>query len=305
MVAAPVNLIRKVRLFAQKQAGDREQDLPVNLVDRQVEALEKVRQALAGNGWIVEVKEGEEAYYQVAVGKEGEYEICAGMPIKNLRPPLKIDDPEAPQKVVDRLIHLVKYQAVQELDNPASELTDYLEFELWDKNKQPFPDPQNVSLKPGEVSFLKLKNTYEETLNVAVLDLEPTGEISQIPVQGKIASFLPLDPGQEAFTKLRLQLPADYQQIEETLKVFATKGVANFQWLLLPSLDEQPATRGTTLNEELRTRGVNVNPLNKLLTAIGSDVNNPPQLTRAMVYESDPEAEWVTQDIVITVQRGE
>jgi uncharacterized cupredoxin-like copper-binding protein len=302
MVAAPINLIRKVRLFAQKQAGDREQDLPVNLVDRQIEALEKVRQALAGNGWVVEVKEGEEAHYQVAVGKDGEYEICIGMPIKNLRPPLKIDDPEAPQKVVDRLVHLGKYQSVQELDNPASELTEFLEFELCDKNKQPFPDPQNVSLKPGEVSFLKVKNTYEQTLNVAVLDLEPTWEISQIPVQGKIASFLPLDPGQEAFTKLRLQLPADYQQIKETLKIFATKGLANFQWLLLPSLDEQPATRGTTLNEELRTRGGNINPLNSLLTAIGGDVNSPPKLTRAMVYESDPEAEWVTKEIVITVQ---
>lgn len=305
MVAAPVNLIKKVRLFAQKQAGDREQDLPVNLVNKQTEALEKVRQALAGNGWVVEVEEGEEAHYQVAVGKNGEYEICIGMPIKNLHPPLIIDDPEAPKKVVDRLVHLGKYQAVQELDNPASELTDYLEFELCDKNKQPFPDPQNVSLKPGEVSFLKVKNTYEQTLNVAVLDLEPTWEISQIPVQGKIASFLPLDPGQEAFTKLRLQLPADYQQIKETLKVFATKGVANFQWLLLPSLDEQPATRGTTLNEELRTRGGNVNPLNNLLTAIGGDVNNPPKVTRAMVYESDPEAEWVTKEILITVQRGE
>ncbi len=124
-----------------------------------------------------------------------------------------------------------------------------------------------------------------------------------VPVQGKIASFFYLSiPGQEAFTKLRLQLPGDYQQIMETLKVFATKGVANFQWLLLPSLDEQPATRGATLNEELRTRGGNVNPLKNLLTAIGGDVNNPPKLTRAMIYESDPEAEWVTKEIVITVQ---
>jgi 2-phospho-L-lactate guanylyltransferase (CobY/MobA/RfbA family) len=38
------------------------------------------------------------------------------------------------------------------------------------------------------------------------------------------------------------------------------------------------------------------------LTAIGSDVDNPPTLTRAMVYESDPEAEWVTKEIVITVR---
>jgi len=77
MVAAPVNLIRKVRLFAQKQAGDREQDLPVNLIDQQTEALAKIRQALVGNGWVVEVQGGEEAHYQVAVGKDGEYEILA------------------------------------------------------------------------------------------------------------------------------------------------------------------------------------------------------------------------------------
>jgi len=304
MVAAPVNLIHKVRLFTEKQAGDLEQDLPIHLVDKQREALAKVRQALVNNGWIVEVKEEEEAHFQVAVGKEGEYEICMGMPIKNLRPALSIDDPTAPQKVVDRLVHLGKYQSVQELDNPVSELTDYLEFELCDKTKKPFPDPQNVSLKPGEVAYLRVKNTYTRTLNIAVLDLEPTWEISQVPVQGNIASFLPLDTGQETFTKLRLQLPANYQQTKEVLKIFATKGVANFQWLILPSLDEQPATRGMILNDGLQTRsmGQSVNPLNNLLTAIGGDVDNPPTLTRAMVYESDPEAEWITKEIVITVQ---
>ncbi len=309
MVAAPVDLIRKVRLFAEKQAGDKEQDLPADLVDKQTAALEKVRQALVGNGWVVEVKEGEEAHYQVAVGKDGTYEICIGMPVKNLRPALSIDDPDAPQKVCDRLVHLAKYQSVQALDNPASDLTDYLEFELCDKNKQPFSDPQNVALKPREVSYLKIKNTYSQTLNVAVLDIEPTWAISQIPIRGSVSSFFPLDSGQEAYTKLRLQLPADYKQAKETLKVFATKGLANFQWLILPSLDEQPEPKGN-LNrglrdkaEEARTRGqvTKINPLNELLSAIGNDVNNPPEKTRAMVYEPDPEAEWITQEIQITV----
>ena len=65
--------------------------------------------------------------------------------------------------------------------------------------------------------------------------------------------------------------------------------MANFQWLILPSLDEQPATRGMILNDGLQTRsmGQSVNPLNTLLTAIGGDVDNPPTLTCAMVYESD------------------
>ncbi len=309
MVAAPVDLIRKVRLFTEKQRGDKEQDLPADLVGKQTAALERVRQALVGNGWVVEVKEGEEAHYQVAVGKDGTYEICIGMPIKNLRPALSIEDPEAPKKVSDRLVHLAKYQSVQALNNPASELTDYLEFQLCDKNKEPFPDPKNVSLKPKEVSYLKIKNTYSQTLNVAVLDLEPTWAISQIPVQGDVSSFFPLESGQEAYTKLRLQLPVDYKQAKETLKIFATKGLANFQWLILPSLDRGLETRGN-LNlqlrnkaEELRTRGEyqTLNPLNNLLTAIGSDLNNPPDKTRAFVYEPDANAEWATQEIQITV----
>jgi Caspase domain len=303
MVAAPVDLIRTVRLFAQKQAGDREQDLPADLVDKQRTALEKVRQDFAGNGWLVEVKDGEEGYYQVAVDRDGAYEICIGMPIKNLRPALRIEDPLASRKVVDRLVHLTKYQAVQELDNPASELSAYLVFELCDRNKQPFPEPQNVSLKPGEVTYLKIKNTYSETLNVAVLDLEPTWEISQVPIQGDIASFFPLESGQEAYTKLRLSLPPDYKQTKETLKIFATKGLANFQWLLLPVLDEQSRTRGYYPDRELSTRGINqnINPLNKLLSSIGSDVNDPPDTTRSLVYESDPEAEWVTSEIQIII----
>ena len=303
MLTAPVDLIRKVRLFADKQAGDREQDLPLNLVEQQSVALEKVRQALVGNGWIVEVTDGEEGHYQVAVGRDGSYEICIGMPIANLRPALSITDPEAPQKVCDRLVHLAKYQSVQALNNPASDLADYLEFHLCNKNKQPFPDPQNVSLQPGEISYLKIKNTYAKTLNVAVLDLEPTWEISQVPIQGEIASFFPLDSGQETYTKLRLALPPDYQKTKETLKIFATKGLANFQWLILPSLDEQPTSRGNNLNEAIKTRGT-INPLNNLLTTIGSDIDRPPGMTRAMVYESDPETEWTTQEIQISVEKS-
>ncbi|MGK7948548.1 MAG: hypothetical protein AB4368_07025 [Xenococcaceae cyanobacterium] len=55
----------------------------------------------------------------------------------------------------------------------------------------------------------------------------------------------------------------------------------------------------------MRTRGEaqTINPLNNLLTAIGSDVTNPPEKTRAMIYESEPEAEWATQQIQITVTK--
>jgi hypothetical protein len=310
MLAAPVDLIRKVRFFAQKQAGEKENELPADLVNKQIEALEKVRQAIAGNGWVVEVKEGEEAHYQVAVGKNGEYEISIGMPVQNLRPPLSIEDSEAPKKVVERLVHLVKYQLVQALDNPASELSEYIEFELCDQNKQPFPNADNITLKPGEISYLRVKNTYSQPFNIAVLDLEPTWGISQVPILGDNSAFFALQPNQETYTKLRLQLPGDvYQQAKETLKIFVTKGLANFQWLTLPSLDCGLKTKGnlnTQLEEkaaELRTRGnaPAINPLNNLLSQIGADIDNPPNKTRTLVYEPDPGAEWMTQQIQVSV----
>ena len=310
MVAAPVDLIRKVRFFTEKQPGDKENQLPLDLVNQQTAALEKVRQAMTGNGWVVEVKQGEAAHYQVAVGRNGEYEISIGTPIKNLLPMLMINDSQAAEKVVERLIHLVKYQSVQALDNPASELTEYVEFQLCDQNKQPFPDQNNITLTPGKISYLRIKNTSSHPLNIAVLNLEPTWQISQVPIQGDSSPFFALQINQQTYTKLRLQLSGNrYQQAQEIVKIFVTKGLANFQWLTLPALDRSLDKGNLNLQlaekaEELRTRGntQKINPLNHLLSQIGADIDNPPDKTRTLLYEPDPDAEWMTQQIQITVR---
>ncbi len=313
MVAAPVDLIRKVRLFDRKEAGEREQDLPADLVAKQTAALEKVRQALAGNGWVEEVQDGEESHFQVAVAKNGTYEICIGMPINNLNPALSIKDAEAPKKVVERLVHLAKYQSVQALDNPASKISEYLEFELLDSNKKPFSHPNEIELKQGETVFLRLKNNFSQALNVAILDLEPTWEISQIPINNLESPFFQLDSNQKIVDiQLQFELPErdNYKTAKEKLKVFATRGVANFQWLLLPSLDEDMQSRGN-LNqkleqkiEQMTTRGetITVNPLNDLLSTIGADIDEPPVITRKAKVKPDPNADWATKEIQITVQ---
>ena len=315
MVSAPVDLVRRVRLFDQKQVGERENELPPELVGKQKAALEAVRQALAGNGWVVELQpdDKQEAYYQVAIALDGEYEICIGMPINNLRPALKIDEPNAAQGVVNRLVHLAKYQTVQELDNSASELTNYLEFELCDQDKKPFPNSSNLTLKKGEVVYLRVKNTFDQPLNIAVLDLEPTWAISQMPIEGIPAAFHQLDSQKELFIgRFRLGLPEkeEYQQAIETLKLFATRGLADFRWLTLTALDEEFEKKGSLDGElereaeQLTTRGEvhNISPLNNLLATVGADVDNPPTVTRAMMYEPDPNAEWVTKEIKITVR---
>ncbi|MEG3863329.1 caspase family protein [Microcoleus sp. herbarium12] len=316
MVSAPVDLVRRVRLFDQKQVGDKEHELPAELAGKQTPVLEAVRQALVDNGWLLELPPNDEreAHYQVAVGRNGEYEICSGMPLKNLRPPLAIDHPDAAVTLVARLVHLAKYQTVQELDNPASELADCIEFELCDANKQPFPSSSNITLENREVVFLRVKNTSSQTLNIAVLDLEPTWAISQIPIKGIPAPFYQLQSREELFIgRIRPRVPEGkgYEQVTETLKLFATRGLADFRWLAVTPLDEEFDKKGN-LNQELenlakeftqRGEAHSISPVNNLLTAIGSDVDNPPTLNRAMVYEPDPNSEWVVKQIRIAIKR--
>ena len=299
ILSAPADLVRRVRLFDQKELGDAENGLPTqDLVNQQKAALETVRQALAGNGWVVEVQGDEEAHYQVAIGQQGEYEICIGMPISNLNPPLMVGNQKAPEEVVKRLVHLAKYQLVQELDNPASELSAYLEVVLLDENKQSLPNQSSITLKQGTSVYLRVKNTFPQALNVAVLDIEPTWEISQIPLRGIDAPFYQLGSQETVDTKLRFKVPEGegYEQAKEMLKLFATRGAADFRWLKLPSLDQQ--IKGHS--EATRSMG---SAFGKLLEAVGGDPNDPPSLTRAAVYEADPNAEWVTKQVQIVVER--
>lgn len=298
MLSAPAFLIRRVRLFDRKELGDAENELPTQeLVNQQKDALDKVRQALADNGWVVEVQGEEESHYQVAISQQGEYEICIGMPIKNLNPALSIGDPKAPKEVVKRLVHLAKYQAVQELDNPESELNDSLEFMLLDQKKEPLPDQSNITLKQGTSVYLRVKNNFPQALNVAVLDLEPTWAISQIPLQGIDAPFYELVSQETVDIRLRFQVPEGkgYERAKEILKLFATRGPANFRWLRLPSLDQE------IKRHHEASRGIQ-SAFGKLLEAVGEDPNVSPSLTRAFVYEPDPKAEWVTKQIQITIE---
>jgi hypothetical protein len=166
---------------------------------REDDALSAVEEALAGNGWLKLADAQQKEDYQVAVNQKGEYEICVGTPIENLTPALKIEDSDAPQQVVKRLVHLVKYQAIQQLSNQFSDLTSKLEVELltqpnWrpgmPKKPQPFPDPTNLVVKSGEYAFLRIKNTSSQVLNVAVLDLESNWAVSRLQLQIPEAIFV-------------------------------------------------------------------------------------------------------------------
>jgi hypothetical protein len=307
MLSAPVELVRGVRLF-KKEVGDKDNELPQAIKNQEDTALKAVEAALAGNGWLKLADTQQKGDYQVAVNLKGEYEICTGTPIENLTPALKIDDSDAPQKVVKRLEHLVKYQAIQQLSNQFSDLTSKLEVELltqpnWrpgmPKKPQPFPDRTNLVVQSGEYAFLRIKNTSSQVLNVAVLDLEPNWAVSRIQLQIPEAIFYPFNPNQEMLIPLEIKLPDTWKfsKAAETFKVFATVRPNDFRWLELPSLEQEIDTKSARL-----IRGDN--PLGQLMAAVGADVDTQPEIPsyRATAI-FDPSDEWTTKEIQITLTR--
>jgi Caspase domain len=305
MLSAPVDLVRGVRLF-KKEVGEKDNELPQVIKDKEDNALSAVKEALAGNGWLKLADGQQKEDYLVAVNQKGEYEICTGTPIANLTPALKIDDSDAPQKVVKRLVHLAKYQAIQELSNQFSELTNQLEVELltqpnWrpgmPKKPQPFPDRTNLVVKSGESTFLRIKNISSQVLNIAVLNIQANWEVSRVKIRNQESSFYPLNPNDVILEALNFELPKTerYNQARETLKVFATIGKNDFRWLELPSLDEEIASKAGLYRDE--------SPLGKLLAAVGADVDEPPFRSRRAVPIVDPSQEWTTKEIQISIVR--
>jgi hypothetical protein len=251
-------------------------------------------------------EDGKPADYQVAVTADGEYEIwdAAGEAISNLRPAIKIDERNVAARVVQRLVHLTKYQNIQELDNfdPRSPLAHKLVVELVGVQKdydpadrpepEPFDDPGNTpTLETGVWTFLRVKNKSSQVLNVTVLDLQPDWGITQVyPRDTKSISF---DPGQEQLIPLQANLPTSYTSGRDVLKVFATVGATDFRWLELPALDQPPKPRGPVM------RGGVSNPLDSLLAAI---VAAKPK-TRNLEPAANPSGEWVTAQVEVRVER--
>ena len=228
-----------------------------------------------------------------------------------------INDSNAPETVVKRLVHLAKYQGTAELDNPNSNLSKYLEIELLDENKQPFPDPNNIILESGTVC-LRIKNNYSRSLNISILNLEPTWGIYKVDIEEENEPFYEL-ASEEVLELDDLEFEAaegdNYEQAKEILKIFAVTGLTNFKWLSLPPLDEEQQSRENldfeleNKKEQLTTRGVTrgeeiiVNPLNNLLSTIGAEFNEPPKITRSIRRKPNSNADWTTKQIQIFMKK--
>ncbi len=268
-------------------------------------ALAAVRRAMEASGWVEPAADAESPRYQVALNEKGEYELWdgSGAPIP-LRPVLKPGNPDAAAGVVRRLDHLAKYHAVLRLDNhdERSPLARKLVVEVVGKQQdydpvdapewEPFDEPGHTPvLTVGEWTFLRIRNDAAQVLNVAMLDLQPDWGITQVYPPGKGDYFVAFEPGEEKILPLKTDLPGNYEQGTDVLKVFATVGSTNFRWLELPPLDEQRVERSLSRAPE--------GPLEKVLSAFTSE---RPRM-RNVTFGDYPSAEWVTAQVEVRMQR--
>lgn len=325
LTSASTNLIRKVHLLYLEEAQTENELLADTLFTRrlpravyslQKNAFQNVNNALeVAKGWIELVptdgqdNNKEAAHYLVAINKNGEYEICdrTGTPFANMRPPLKVGDPDAAANLVKRLVHLAKYHATQALDNfdKSNPLMGKLTVE-WigmlkeydtvdeippDSELEPFDDPSNPTIEAGDWIFLRIRNNYSTALNVAVLDLQSDWSITQAYPEDAGNRFITIDPQQQEIVPFNLSVADGYEEGADIAKVFATVGSPNFRWLELPPLDQPLTPKG------IATRGGD--PLEDLLACI--DDENPKE--RKLNPAAYPSREWTTKQVKINVKK--
>ena len=289
-ISASVNLVRTV-----------------SLIPKDDPALLAIASALPGNGWVELSGDGAGIDYIVSINNKGEYEIrdSGDQLFKNINPPAKIVDPNAPAKVVKRLVHLAKYKATSEIDNrdTDSPLSGKLTaewlgtsdtYDLGDpipkrEKLTRFADPNKPTVKVGEYVFLSIRNDSKQTLNVAVLNLDAEWAIEQIlPVN---ESFITLEAGREKILPLKPTLDGKDDSVENTVKVFGTLDAANYRVLELPSLDETlPFGRGTRSG-------------NSLAALLGAIDDEQPK-TRKLTVAASPSTEWTTKQIILTIAKA-
>ncbi|MBD2774378.1 caspase family protein [Iningainema sp. BLCCT55] len=297
LLSPSIKLVRKVRLLQPLE----NQQLPKGIDYQEALAAVTRKENIEGNGWVEFLSSDEQSdepvTYQVSVNTEGEYEILdAGGELINLRPPLKVGEPNAAANIVKRLVHLSKYQATLQLDNndPTSSLVGKLKVDICRTGENrgellPINAPGNVpTIEDDEYAILRIRNESTQVLNITVLAIQPDWSISQIHPEGASA-FEPLDPNREKLVRIHTSLPEGYTESADILKVFATVGATNFRCLELPALDK-PLKGAQVFRAN--------NPLEELLAAVASE--QPPN--REVSAAAYPSEKWTTEQLKLVVK---
>jgi len=286
-----IQLLKNVRLL--KESGK------TGVLKKHQGTLDSIRDAIKRSARLKLVGNKNSASYQVALSKHEEIEILdsAG---KNLTTNVPVTE-TAITTVINRLEHLTKYHAIQELDNHDTQsplarklLVEWVGYQNeFEYGLKPDPIPfgsrnKTPTVRVGNWVFFRIKNLSDSLLNVAVLDLQPDWGISQVhPVPP--LWFVELEPGCEELVSLLSDLPEGCKNGRDILKIFASLGSANFRWLQLPSLDGGKRGPKDEIGEP--------SGLNLLLDAISDDKPTVRNLSPAAY----PSRGWTTSQIELNI----
>ncbi|WP_437586061.1 caspase family protein [Sorangium sp. So ce1000] len=287
-----VTLRRSVHLF-------RRNDLPPEIdQERSFAALRAAIEA-RGRGFLVLQAAGT-PYYQVAINKGNQYEIWD--PSGKRMPNVGAVDVGKPEAVVDRLMHLLRYQSILYLDEPSSGLKDALRIELRTPPPEWQPgdrieggtviEPSNGSyvVKPGAYTFVHVVNGSNHRINVVAVDLEEDYSITAVmPPDPDLGYYAPMDAKQDIWFALQAILRFGRASSVDVIKVFATIDDADFWWLLHPPID-QPITRS-----ERKRDSAARDALFRLREALDADQNK----ARMVRVVSPPGFDWAVKEIRI------
>lgn len=301
-VGPGVKQIRKVRLLLP-DALVQFQGININLSSIPTKIKER-KERVEGHRWIEFCSEEEpddNVDYFVSLNSEGEYWILDAnkQRIKNILFPIKVDEPEAEERLINRLIHVARYYTILDLDNEDAfaPLNGKLKVELVQSEKRQtkvLNTEENIPVAivdgDGEDLQLIIRNESDQTLNITVLYLDEGFMISKYYPKGKAGEVV--QPGQQQKTpKFTLELPKNYEEITNVLKVFATVESTDFELLELPALDQARKGFGTQKPN---------NSLEKLLSAV-ADEDNPTRKMRVSVNASE---EWTTEKVEFVLKKS-
>lgn len=296
--AAPQRLVRKVDVL-------RPDGKPAAPGDS---ALRRVVSALSGQTWVEPRSRPDEvADFVVTTDKRGEfYRICDASTVPlQVRPELETRSPSAAAAVVQRLVHLARFNAVQTLENPdpASALRGRVVVELLrapagfqrgdpTAGLTPYPTGAVPRLRPGEWAVLSVTNRSTRPINVVVLDLSSDWSVTVAHPDDR---FLTVNAGEAPFhLPLQAGLPAGHPEGADTLKVISTVDPPpGFELLTLPALD-RPIPRAAERTGV--TRSSTPSPLGALLAAVAAD-----RPTRDMSTGGQAIAAWTVNQVKVEV----
>lgn len=299
-----IELRRAVNLFHRN-------DLPPEIDQDQALGAVGAEIKTRGRGFL-ELVSGGTPHYQVALDKDRRYEIWdpSGEPIRNVGT-VAIGAPDAAKVVVDRLIHLLRYQAILKVADPTSGLKDRIRIELlappqgWSESRPPEggtviePDGDACVIEPDNWLFVHVVNESDSPVNIAIVDLGDDWGIRALeppPPEGHILPtrrYSTVDARSEARFALQFFLSQGRASSLDVIKIFATLGDADFWWLLHTSIDS-PVTRS------LATRDTAAyDALFRLREALDAEENT----LRDVRPRSAPGEEWTARQLRVVTRR--